>query len=88
MAINSGGGCSLPFYLLYFALLDLSCTCVFFFAKISFRFRSFFSYLVSLFSPFLFVMPSFEKVKDVHGWLVDRKAFEPRAIRSKVSYSG
>ena len=32
-------------------------------------------------------MASFEKVKDVHGWLVDREAFEPRATRSKVDPS-
>ena len=32
-------------------------------------------------------MTSFEKVKDVHGWLVNREAFEPRATRSKVDLS-
>ena len=32
-------------------------------------------------------MVSFEKVKEVHGWLVDREAFEPKATKSKVDIS-
>ena len=32
-------------------------------------------------------MVSFEKVKEVHGWLVDREAFEPKATKSKVNIS-
>ena len=33
-------------------------------------------------------MVSFEKVKDVHRWLADCKAFEPKATKSKVGPSG
>ena len=33
-------------------------------------------------------MVSSDKVKDVHGWLANREAFEIRAIRLKVSPSG
>ena len=33
-------------------------------------------------------MVSFDKMKDVHGWLANREAFEIRAIRLKVSPSG
>ena len=29
-------------------------------------------------------MASFEKVKDVHGWLANHETFKPRATRSKV----
>ena len=32
-------------------------------------------------------MASFEKVRDIHGWLVDREVFEPKATKSKVSPS-
>ena len=47
----------------------------------------FFSSLVSPFSSFLSIMAGFEKVKDVHEWLVDCEAFKPKATRSKVDSS-
>ena len=32
-------------------------------------------------------MASFENVKDVHGWLTDRKVFEPKVTKPKVNPS-
>ena len=58
-----------------------------FLLQFSFIFILSFLYLVSFFSFSLFVIASFEKVRDVHGWLVDREAFEPKATRSKVDLS-
>ena len=66
------------FFRLFLYLLSLSCAA--FFLRVYY-------FLVSLFSSSLSIMSSFEKVKDVHEWLTDREAFEPRVIRSKVGLS-
>ena len=63
-------------------LLFYSCSLSF--TEISLWLYFFFCFLVRVFSSSLFVMASFEMVKNIHGWLTDRKAFEPRATRSKV----
>ena len=77
------GGCSLIFYFLSFTFLNFFSACVLsLLLKFPFVFIFF---LVSLFSSPLSIMASFEKVKDVHGWLADREAFDPRVTRSKVN---